>query len=102
MIHLLKIDLKKLTSYRTFWIICGLYFFLLVVGAASGMEFLKWLARLIDGFGQKININRIPLYHFPDIWQNLAWSGGLLKIGLAIMTVISVTNEYTYRTIRQN
>jgi ABC-type transport system involved in multi-copper enzyme maturation permease subunit len=102
MLHLLNVDLKKLINYRTFWIICGLYFFTLCMGAASGMEFLKWLARLIDGFGQKINITRIPLYHFPDIWQNLAWSGGLLKMGLAIMTVISVTNEFTYRTIRQN
>jgi len=102
MLHLLKIDLKKLTSYRTFWIICGMYFFTLIVGAASGMEFLKWLARLIDDFGQEINIDRIPLYHFPDIWQNLAWSSGLLKMGLAIMVVISITNEYTYRTIRQN
>jgi len=100
--HLLKIDLKKLTGYRTFWIICGIYFFTLIVGAASGMEFLKWLSRLIEGFGQEININRIPLYHFPDIWQNLAWASGLLKMGLAIMVVISITNEYTYRTIRQN
>ena len=102
MLHLLKIDLKKLLDYRTFWIICGLYFFTLVAGAASGMEFLKWLARTIEGFGQSININRIPLYHFPDIWQNLAWSAGLLKLGLAIMVVTSITNEYTYRTIRQN
>jgi len=102
MLHLLKVDLKKLTDYRTFWVICGLYFFMLCMGAASGMEFLKWLASLIEGFGQKINITRIPLYHFPDIWQNLAWSGGLLKMGLAVMTVISITNEYQYRTIRQN
>ncbi len=102
MLHLLKVDLKKLFDYRTFWIICGLYFFTLCMGAASGMEFLKWLAQMIEGFGQQINITRIPLYHFPDIWQNLAWSGGLLKIGLAIMTVISITNEYTYRTVRQN
>jgi ABC-2 type transport system permease protein len=102
MLHLLQIDLKKLTNYRTFWIICGLYFFTLVLGSASGMEFLKWLARTIEGFGQEININRIPLYHFPDVWQNLAWSGGLLKMGIAIMTVISITNEFTYRTVRQN
>lgn len=102
MLHLLKIDLKKLVDYRTFWIICGLYFFTLVTGAASGMEFLKWLARTIEGFGQSININRIPLYHFPDVWQNLAWASGLLKIGIAIMVVISITNEFTYRTIRQN
>jgi ABC-type transport system involved in multi-copper enzyme maturation permease subunit len=102
MIHLLKIDLKKLTSYRTFWVIVGLYFFTLSTATASGMEFLKWLASLIEGFGQSININRIPLYHFPDVWQNLAWSSGLLKIMLGIMVLISITNEYSYRTVRQN
>ena len=102
MLQLLRIDLKKLTSYRTFWIICGLYFFTLGMATASGMEFLKWLASLIEGFGQSINIDRIPLYHFPDVWQNLAWSSGLLKIMLGIMVLISITNEYSYRTIRQN
>jgi ABC-2 type transport system permease protein len=102
MLHLLKIDLKKLTSYRTFWIICGLYFLTLGMATASGMEFLKWLATFVEGFGQAININRIPLYHFPDVWQNLAWASGLLKIMLGIMVLISITNEYSYRTIRQN
>jgi ABC-type transport system involved in multi-copper enzyme maturation permease subunit len=102
MLHLLKIDLKKLTSYRTFWVICGLYFLTLGTSTASGMEFLKWLARTIEGFGQEINIDRIPLYHFPDIWMNLAFFSGLFKIVLAIMVVISITNEYSYRTIRQN
>ena len=66
------------------------------------MELLRMLSRLIEGFGQEINIDRIPLYHFPDIWQNLAWTSGLLKMGVAIMVVVSITNEYTYRTIRQN
>jgi ABC-2 type transport system permease protein len=102
MFHLLQVDLKKLTSYRTFWVIVGLYFFTLGIGTASGMEFLKWLASLIEGFGQSINIDRIPLYHFPDIWQNLAWTSGLLKIMLGIMVLISITNEYSYRTVRQN
>lgn len=102
MFHLLKIDLKKLTSYRTFWVICGLYFFTLGMATASGMEFLKWLASFVEGFGQSININRIPLYHFPDVWQNLAWSSGLLKIMIGIMVLISITNEYSYRTVRQN
>jgi ABC-type transport system involved in multi-copper enzyme maturation permease subunit len=102
MLHLLKIDLKKLTSYRTFWVICGLYFITLAFATASGMEFLKLLARTFEGFGQKINIERIPLYHFPDVWLNLIWFSGCFKIVLAIMVVISVTNEYAYRTLRQN
>ena len=102
MLHLLKIDLKKLTSYRTFWIVCGLYFLTLGFGAASGMEFLKWVASLADNFGEELNISRIPLYHFPDVWLNLVWFSGWLKTVLAIMVVISITNEYTYRTLRQN
>ena len=102
MLHLLKIDLKKLTSYRTFWVICGLYFITLAFATASGMEFLKLLARTFEDFGQSINIDRIPLYHFPDVWLNLIWFSGCFKVVLAIMVVISVTNEYSYRTLRQN
>jgi len=102
MLHLLAIDLKKLTSYRTFWVICGLYFITLGIGAASGWELVKWIANTIEGFGSKINISRIPIYHFPDVWTNLIWCAGLLKIILAIMVVISVTNEFQYRTLRQN
>jgi ABC-2 type transport system permease protein len=102
MLHLLKIDLHKLTNYRTFWVVGGLYFLTLGLGAASGMEFLKWLGRTFEDFGQNININRIPLYHFPDVWLNLIWCAGLLKIILGVMVVISVTNEYAYRTVRQN
>lgn len=102
LLHLLKIDLKKLTNYRTFWVVCGLYYITLGFGAASGMEALKWLANTFEDFGQKLNINRIPLYHFPDVWLNLIWTAGFFKIVLAVMVVISVTNEFTYRTLRQN
>lgn len=102
MLHLLQIDLKKLTSYRTFWIVCGLYFITLAFTTASGMEFLKWMARTFEDFGSSLNINRIPLYHFPDVWLNLIYFSGFFKVILAIMTVISITNEFQYRTLRQN
>lgn len=102
MFHLLKIDLKKMTNYRTFWVVCGLYFVTLAFTTASGWEFLKWLASTIDDFGAQINVSRIPLYHFPDVWQNLVYVSGFFKLVLAIMVVISITNEFTYRTLRQN
>jgi ABC-2 type transport system permease protein len=102
MLHLLSIDLKKMTSYRTFWVVCSLYFLTLGFTTASGMEFLKWLASKGAQFGTEININRIPLYHFPDVWQNLIYVSGFFKLILAFMVVISITNEFTYRTIRQN
>ncbi|MEJ0056883.1 MAG: hypothetical protein WDN75_15245 [Bacteroidota bacterium] len=67
------------------------------------MEFLKWLGRTIEGFGQNININRIPLYHFPEYlaksclelraieaWDRYYGSPSQLQM------------NFTYRTIRQN
>lgn len=102
MLHLLKIELKKMTNYRTFWVVCGLYFITIGFSTASGMEFLKWVATLFDGFGEELNIDRIPLYHFPDVWLNLIWWSGFFKVLIGIMVVISITNEYSYRTVRQN
>lgn len=102
MIELLKIDLKKMTSYRTFWVVCGLYFITLAFVTASGMELLKWIASKINEFEVKINVARLPFYHFPDVWQNLVYISGFFKIVIGIMVVISITNEFSYRTIRQN
>lgn len=102
MLHLLRIDLKKLIHYRTFWIVCGLYFITLAFVTASGMEFLKWLARTVEGFGAALNVDRIPLYHFPDVWLNLYFISGLFKIIIGMLVIISVTNEFQYRTVRQN
>ena len=67
------------------------------------MEFLKWLASTVDRVWIKYE-------HQPD--SIISLSGCLAKPGmeewifqgivLAIMVVISITNEYTYRTLRQN
>jgi ABC-type transport system involved in multi-copper enzyme maturation permease subunit len=83
-------------------VVCGLYFITIGFSTASGMEFLKLLANTFDKFGSSLNIDRIPLYHFPDVWLNLVWWSGFFKVLLGIMTVISITNEYSYRTLRQN
>ncbi|MEQ9593026.1 MAG: ABC transporter permease subunit [Cyclobacteriaceae bacterium] len=102
MMHLLRIDLKKLLNYRTFWVVCGLYFFTLGMTTATGMEFLKWLVSMGAEFGAEINISRIPFYHFPDVFHNLVFISGFFKTILAFMVIISITNEFSYRTIRQN
>lgn len=102
MLHLLNIDLKKLTNYRTFWVVIIIYFSILVIVTTSGMAILTYLAAKGAEFGADINVRRIPLYHFPDVWQNMIWISGFLKFTLGVLVVISVTNEYAYRTVRQN
>ena len=101
MIRLLKIDLAKISSYRTFWLLIGIYFVFLGIVTMSGMEALTWLAEKgakIDGF----DVEKIPLYHFPDIWQNLTFVAQYFRILIGIFIIISITNEFSYKTIRQN
>ena len=100
MIRLLKIDLLKLTNYRTFWIMVILYFATMGVITSSGMEFLKWLVSKGADFND-VDILRVPLYHFPDIWQNLTYVSLFFKLVLAVVVIISITNEFSYKTVRQ-
>lgn len=102
MLHLLNIDLKKLTNYRTFWVVVIIYFSILLMVTTSGMAILTYLAAKGEEFGADINVRRIPLYHFPDVWQNMIWISGFLKFVLGVLVIVSVTNEYAYRTLRQN
>lgn len=101
MIRLLKIDLAKLVSYRTFWILLGIYFVVMGAITMSGMEALKWLAEKGAQFGE-VDIMKVPLYHFPDIWQNLTYVAQYFRLLLGILIIISITNEFSYKTIRQN
>ena len=44
----------------------------------------------------------LPIYDFPDVWQNITFIAARLKIFLAFIVIISLTNEITYKTFRQN
>lgn len=101
MLRLLKIDLIKLTHYRSFWVLNILYG-LLIIGVPAGIiELLKYMQRMGADFND-FNPMKIPILHFPDIWQNITWAYTFMKIFLAIIIVISVSNEFSYKTVRQN
>ncbi|MCG8389609.1 MAG: hypothetical protein MJA30_28915 [Cytophagales bacterium] len=101
MLRLLRIDLLKLTSYRAFWVLNILYG-LLIIGIPSGViEFLKWLKSIGADF-DNFDPMKIPILYFPDIWQNITYVYTLLKIFMAIIVVITISNEFSYKTVRQN
>jgi hypothetical protein len=41
-------------------------------------------------------------FAFPDVWQTVAWNSSLTFIIPAILIITLTTNEFTYRTHRQN
>jgi len=101
MIDAIKLEWLKIKNYRVFWILLGLYLFALTVIASGGVFFLEWLKSQGADFNG-IDPTIVPIYDFPDIWQNMTYLGSYAKIFLAFIVIISVNNDVTYNTLRQN
>jgi ABC-2 type transport system permease protein len=100
--RIIRIELLKIRSYGTFWVLTAIYFFILLSVFFSGRFFLNFLARQEEHISNIVDPTRIPIYEFPDVWHNLTYVAGFLKFILAIYVIISITNEISYGTLRQN
>jgi len=99
MISALKIELKKLLPYKTFWILTGLYFVLSCLILSS----LQKLVGNVSINGSEVDLNSfITLYSFPNVWNNIIYTASWFKIFLAIIIIIITCNEFAFNTIRQN
>lgn len=100
--RLIQIEWIKIRSNATFWVLASLHVAIVLLIIMSGRIFLKNLD--INGTSLKglVDQTQIPLYQFPDIWHNLTYVAGYLKFVLAIYVIISITNEFSYDTLRQN
>ena len=90
MTTLLRTELRKILPYRTFWVILGIFvalLFLIVRGSSS-----------IEINGQKAGTE---LYNFPDIWMKLTYIASYFNLLLGILVIILVTDEFSFRTLRQ-
>lgn len=103
MIRLLKIELKKVWPNRAFRLLSIMYMVAMVIIAMGVMPFLRYLKSKIEDFDMDgLDPTIIPFYEFPDIWQNLTSVAIWFKLLLGFSLIFSITNEFSYRTIRQN
>jgi ABC-2 type transport system permease protein len=100
--RIITIEWYKLKYHAPFWIFAGLHLVTLLLVFVSAKFFLDFLA----GKGQMINNvvdpSRIPVFTFPDIWHNITYVSGFFMIIPAIYVIISVCNEISFGTLRQN
>lgn len=96
--QLLAIEWLKIKKYRTFWILTGFFLVLLPLWnyqVQSGMIKL--------GGPQKGGINFLSTaYSFPGVWGNVGFWGSIFVLFLSILIIILTTNEYNFKTNRQN
>lgn len=101
MIRLLQIEWIKIRNYKPFWILSILYFFGLLLIFLGGQFFLMWMESQGAEF-EGIKPSMLPIYDFADIWHNFTYMASLLKVIPAFIFLIMITNEYSYKTLRQN
>ncbi|MEJ7767290.1 MAG: ABC transporter permease [Chitinophagaceae bacterium] len=97
MFHVLKIEWLKVKYYRTFWILL-----LITVVAMPAFNYVVY--DLMNNSFPKVNGKSLlgSPFAFPDVWQTVAWNSGMLLIIPAILVITLTTNEFTYKTHRQN
>ena len=92
-LHLFKLEWKKLASYRLFQVLAVLYIALLPLGFLIGKNI-----DLPPETG-----GTISFYTFPKVWDSLAYAGNWMSFFfLGFLGVLLITNEYSYKTLRQN
>lgn len=97
--RLLKIEFRKVLPSISFKVLAGMYLVALLIIGVGVRPFLLWLKNEMEGFGFD---PAIPFYEFPDIWQNITSMAIWVKLLLGFSLIYSITNEFSYRTIRQN
>lgn len=97
MFSLLRVEWLKIKSYRTFWILLGL-----AILSIPGINYAMFSA-LKNQF-PKVNGKSVlgSPFAFPDAWQTICWNSALTFIIPAILIITLTTNEFTFKTHRQN
>ena len=100
--RLFKIEILKIRSNASFWVLAALHIAVILLVVVSGKMFLRSLSIQGETISNMIDPKAIPLYQFPDIWHNITYVAAFLKFILAIYVIISITSEINYNTLRQN
>jgi len=98
MLHLLKIEWLKVKSYKAFWIFSILYSFA-ILGINYTGYYINELAL------QSMPPSQLLLgtpYAFPKVWQTVGWMSSWLLYFPGILFIMLLTNEFNFKTHRQN
>ena len=99
MLSQLKIEWMKVKNYRTFWILLSI-----VIISIPGINY-AFFDSLDNTFPKDKNGQHMFLgspFAFPDVWQTVTWTASLLFLAPALLIITLTTNEFNFRTHRQN
>ncbi|MBS1754200.1 MAG: ABC transporter permease [Ferruginibacter sp.] len=96
--NLLKIEWLKLKNYTAFIVMT--IFFLVGVFALNYIVYTvnKNIVRNVPGAG----LVSFSPYNFPNTWQSTSYATGFILVLPALLLLMLFTNEYSFKTHRQN
>lgn len=95
---LLRVEWMKVKYYRTFWVLSILY--LVSIFGANYISYQIWQLNPKKG-GMSTALLGSP-FDFPDVWHTTSYTSSFLMFIPGLLIIISVTNEFSYKTHRQN
>jgi ABC-2 type transport system permease protein len=98
--NLLKIEWLKIKNYTAFKVM--LAFFAVGVVLSNYIVYAINKAIVADSGGANILLSSFKPYSFNSTWQSTSYTAGYLLLLPAMLLVMLVTNEYTFKTHRQN
>ncbi len=98
MLHLLKIEWLKVKNYKAFWVFSILYSFA-ILGINYTGYYINELAT--QSMPQSQLLLGTP-YAFPKVWETVGWMSSWLLYFPGILFIMLLTNEFNFKTHRQN
>lgn len=92
---LLQLEWLKVKKYRTFWA-----FLILFVIALTGINYILYSFQIDIHTSTQGQIN-VQFFNFPQVWSTTAWLSGFSVILLGLLMIVLITNEFTFKTNRQ-
>lgn len=102
MTSLIKVEWLKMRKYKAFWLII-----ILTALAYPGVTLISY-SIYTDIVGQPSRASQLAKmalgnpFTFPEVWHTLAYFCSLFVFVPAVVVIMLVTNEYSFRTHRQN
>ena len=98
MINLLKIEWLKIKNYTAFIVMT--LFFIIGVFALNYIVFIvnKNIVKNVPGAG----LVSFSPYDFTNTWQSTSYATGFILLLPSLLLLMLFTNEYTFKTHRQN
>lgn len=100
--NLLRTEWLKIKKYRAFWWMTGI-----IALSYPGINYLFYqvFSQLMLKGGDRAEMVKAVIgnpFTFPEVWHTVAYASSIFIFIPSIVVIMFITNEYTYKTHRQN